>query len=275
MTKRTKSASDESPPLVMKLEGLHLVPASAWDQERLASYSGRSVLYVQIVAPQSAQRIRFEAILNTVMKKCQTPWTNVATARVAIKKALGVVDVKTVKGEMKLVEASLTTLTEDEFRDFYERAMLLLQEITGVDPETLTKESAPVYQSHETPSASQAQKPADGAGDAASPQLPASPDPSAAADPSADEGTGPASPSSAGFDRDLGMECIRKFLGAATDKTLPDPLQRQYTLKSAGESWRGILPDDFVRTCLRASNDIILGKHSVADARRVMEAMLP
>ena len=263
---RKTPPSDDSPPLTMRVEQGRLVCLSAWDQERLDTYSLRPVVYVSIVAPQSPLRVKFEAILNTAARQCQTPWTNVQAARKTIKQMLGVVEPVMVDGTLIAdYPASLKTLSEPEFEDFYKGAMAMLHAITGVDPETLWKNSPDVADIRETsgadgflPSSS------DQAGDA-SPQLP-SPADQDAQEP-VDKRT-----------RSLMSECLDKFLRAATDtQLLPDPKDRQETLVLYKETWKAALPDNhaFVAACLKWSNDVILGKVKKIEAEKVLSGMLP
>jgi hypothetical protein len=134
------------PPFKMILENGRLVPAAAWDQERLSTYRNRSVLTVRITQEKSRPLERkYWAILNRVVKDCPVKWRTTEDAHKAIKLALGVVEpFLTVSGKMHCEIKSTSDMEEPEYREFFDDAMALLHRLTGVDPLTLHAESADV-----------------------------------------------------------------------------------------------------------------------------------
>jgi hypothetical protein len=172
-------------------------------------------------------------------------------------------------GRIERDAESLDVMTDAEFELFYEMSMLVLQQITGVDPETLWKNSpyAGSIEQDEIPMSAGAipSHHAEQDGGSVSPQ--AEPPPAAA----------PAHPppETEREQRRLMVECATKFFAAATDPTVPDPADRQKTLKSAVASWKGKLPDSFVKTVLDRCNDVVLGRMSSADAKRIVKALIP
>jgi len=134
---------NDIPPLRMTVEAGKLAPADAFSAERLESYRHGTTMFVQpITDPQSKKRRKFWAILGLVIKNCETPWRTVKDAANAIKRTFGLMDDGGTTGNVRIMyPRSLNDLTEPEFEELYEDAMLYLQRVTGVDPETLSKEA--------------------------------------------------------------------------------------------------------------------------------------
>lgn len=76
--------------------------------------------------------------------------------------------------------------------------------------------------------------------------------------------------------RNLKLECIEKFIHAATDPKLPDAKGRQETVVFAKDVWKAELPDhlDFVRACTDTANKILKGELRADAARRYLEGLL-
>lgn len=136
----------QPPPLRMKVDRGSLVPASAWDSERLNSYRVGSTVNVRFTADRARPLERkYRAILGKIVKECETPWSNAETAHQALKLACGYVNVgKTTTGRFMQWPRSLVDFDDLEMEDYFEKAMTLLQELTGVDIETMQRESANV-----------------------------------------------------------------------------------------------------------------------------------
>jgi hypothetical protein len=136
----------------MTIETGRLVPASAHDAERLDSYRRGTVVYVRFTEEKDRVIVRkWWAILGLVVKQCQTPWKTKEEASEAIKLALGIVNLsKTVGGQFMQYPKSLTELTDPELQDAVEQMMELIHHLTGVDPETLKKETAHIVD-HDPP----------------------------------------------------------------------------------------------------------------------------
>ncbi len=274
MTMAPKPHSDDFPALTMKVENGKLVCLSAWDAERLASFSHRPVVFVKITADQHPARRKFEAILNKLIKSGNVPWTNRETALDALKIAHGCVDVVKRKGELITKPASLTTLDDEAFLDFYETAMAILSELTGMDPETMGREATDTG-SYEYPKSSGSPPPdSDDQGDDAPPQS-SSPDPSPPAGEVSATVNRPEQSELTVADRPLALECIMKCMRVALDPAVKDPVDRQDVLKTAKNNWKGKVPDAFLKQVIDRCNELITGKAREADVRRFLGALIP
>ncbi|TPK14125.1 hypothetical protein [Mesorhizobium sp. B2-5-11] len=137
----------------MVIEAGKLVPATAYDQERLDTY--RRGTPVNVVMVRDGGRVmerKWFAILGLVVKQCNVPWTNKDQASEAVKLALGIVNLsKTVGGEFMAYPKSLTELTDPELDEAVRDMMDLIQRMTGIDPATLKKEIADVGEDEHEP----------------------------------------------------------------------------------------------------------------------------
>lgn len=306
-----KSAKQsELPPLRMTVESGKLAPADPYTAERLDSFrSGTTMMVQPVVDSQSPKRKKYWAILARVVKDCPSPWHTVKEASNALKIALGVTDDgRTVGGGVIRYPASLNELQEPEFEEFYEGAMLLLHRITGVDPETLTKET-------QSPGSIEAE-PGEGSDGGPSPSpspdrptaaVAKSPDRIAAKNLSDDDlaselervgkridegfGEGSGSPGEWWYERheeltaeqkrratahhgsvpDLKREAVAKFLWFATDKDLTAE-KKLIHLASVQSSWMAELPDEvaFVQTCSETTAKVIRGELKADEAKRYL-----
>lgn len=136
----------EVPPFNMIVEGGRLVPATAYDQERLDSYRRGTKIKVRFTEEKDRVLVRkWWAVLGLVVKQCKTPWKNKDEASEAVKLALGIVNLtKTVGGDYLAYPKSLTELQDPELQDAVEQMTELLSRLTGVDVATLKKETAHV-----------------------------------------------------------------------------------------------------------------------------------
>lgn len=134
------------PPLKMKVERGRLIPATAYDAERLDSYRVGSTVSVRFTADRMRPLERkYRAILGKVIKECKTPWSNAEAAHQALKLACGYVNVgRTMSGEFMQWPRSLVDFDDKEMEDYFESVLGLLHRMTGVDPETLRNETADV-----------------------------------------------------------------------------------------------------------------------------------
>jgi hypothetical protein len=134
----------EFPPFVMTIENGRLVPANPHDAERLNSYRRGTKVFVRLTEEKDRVLVRkWWAILGLVVKQCETPWKTKEAASEAVKLALGIVNLsKTVGGQFMQYPKSLTELDDPEMSDALEQMTELLSRITGVDVETLKKETA-------------------------------------------------------------------------------------------------------------------------------------
>lgn len=136
----------ETPPLRMVVEGGRLAPASAYDAERLDTYKNGSVLQVSLWQGRNAKLSRkYWAILHRVVADLPCPWQSAEEASDALKLALGITEAgKTIhdKWFIRPGSVSFASMDEAKFQDFFEKAMAVLEKVTGVDPLTLQAESA-------------------------------------------------------------------------------------------------------------------------------------
>lgn len=132
------------PALRMIVENGRLVPAGQFDAERLASYRRGAVVMCRFSEEKDRPLVRkWFAIIGLVLKTCETPWKNKDEAHEAIKLALGIVNLsKTVGGQFMQYPKSLTDLDDPEMTEALEQMVELLSRMTGVDVETLRKETA-------------------------------------------------------------------------------------------------------------------------------------
>ena len=136
------------PALRMIVEGNRLVPASQFDAERLNSYRRGTVVFCRFTEEKDRILVRkWFAVIGLVLKQCQTPWKNKDEAHEAIKLALGIVNLsKTVSGQWMQYPKSLSELDDPEMSDALEQMIALLSRMTGVDVETLRKETSHIDQ---------------------------------------------------------------------------------------------------------------------------------
>lgn len=270
--------AEQSPPFKMRVEKGHLVPAAAWDAERMASYRNGSEVNVVITQEAASWRRRkYWAILGNVVKTCPVRQTRAEDLHKAIRLKLGIVESFTTMGGATKVELRSTSLMdEQEFEAFYHEAMDLLREQTGVDVETLGKEAADVGpDEHESPDA---QSPASDEGSGASiPVEGSAPDQSAAADLQAPGETATPSETPGADARAMMEECLRKFIGLATDTNVPDPKERRSVLAGAKDDWKRTLPDhlDFVKACFSTADKVIKGELPAKKAEEYLRGLLP
>lgn len=279
----------DTPPFRMVVEkGPRLVPATASDAERLDTWRVGSKVNVSFVRNGSrVMERKWWAVLGLVVDRCNVPWTTKEQASEAIKLALDITNMtKTVGGAWMLYPKSLTELDDAELDKAVSRMMDLITEMTGIDPETLRKETADVGRDEtEQPEAS---SPDDtGSGSSGGEQPPAQG--SAAADQSAsggpegdggepDDGDLPSpDPRDPLVILNLKAEAVAKFLDLATDtKLVPDPKERRGALVMAAKAWKVEMPHhhDFLKTCFLKAEAVIKGELSAADAREYLQGLV-
>jgi hypothetical protein len=143
---KAKKDQSELPPLRMMRKGMSLVAADAFSEEMLDGIRfGAPVDVHWTYELMNPKRKKFWAVLNNVLKNCDTPWTNSVAASDALKTHLGVVrESNTVTGAPIHYPASLNDISDEDFENFYHRAMDVLHKITGIDPESLRRNSPKV-----------------------------------------------------------------------------------------------------------------------------------
>ena len=224
------ASKSDFPPLRMKVERGHLVPAGPFEAERLESYRPGAIVMVNFTTEKVRPNIKkWWAILGLVMKQCQTPWKTKDEASEAIKLSLGIVSYgKSVHGNFMQWPKSLSDLDEPDLEEAVENMIVLLSRITGVDVSTLKKEAANVGED-ETKDAPQ-------------------PDTEAHAEQPEPSGTEPTpendfANTQGQIDREMLIECCRKFLIIPADQTI-DRAARLRVLVMTKDDWKETLPPE-------------------------------
>jgi hypothetical protein len=161
----------EQPTFTMRVRPNALVPADAYGEERLDTYRHDSLVEVTMRQDKSPKLLKkYWAILALAVRDCKTPWKRADEANRALKRAFGIMRTGHLTDGREIEEVgSLTQLEGPDFELFFEGAMALLYRITGVDPDTLWKESAgPALEVEYESSAAAPSLPAD-EGDGSSP----------------------------------------------------------------------------------------------------------
>ena len=131
----------DHPSMQFKVDGGRLVPAGPYEAEVLEAYQRGSEITVTLHQRRSLPLLKkYWAVLRDVVENCKTPWNSPDEASDALKLALGVTDIgKTVKGQWFVRAGSISFASMDQaaFRDFFEKAMAILAEVTGIDPDSL------------------------------------------------------------------------------------------------------------------------------------------
>lgn len=258
----------EAPPFKMVIEGGRMVPATAYDQERLESYRRGTKVNVRLTEEKDRVLVRkWWAIIGKAVKECATPWKTRDEASEAIKLSLGIVNLsKTIAGDWMQYPKSLTELTDPELVEAVEGMVAIIQHITGIDPDDWKKEIADIdaednSQSSDTPS------PSDEGSDGAM-----SPGHTVAADLSPDDesATEQAAPSST-YSR---ADCLTAFMRTATDPAL-SVTERRELLAEMKDWWKDALSDDlpFVKDCLTTADKVAKGELQEAAARKYLDAI--
>jgi hypothetical protein len=143
----------EFPPFNMIIENGRLVPATPYDQERLDSFRRGTKVRVRFTEEKDRVLVRkWFAIIGLVVKQCPVPWKTKEEASEAVKLALGIVNLtKTVKGDFLAYPKSLTDLEDPELQEAVDNMTELLSRMTGVDVETLKKETAHIQPEPDEP----------------------------------------------------------------------------------------------------------------------------
>lgn len=131
----------DMPSLEFAIERGRLVPAGPYEAEVLDTYRPGSTLTVTLHQKRSLPLLKkYWAVMRDVVDNCKTPWNSPDEASDALKLALGVTDIgKTVKGQWFIRPGSIafTSMDEAAFRDYFEKAMAILAEVSGIDPDEL------------------------------------------------------------------------------------------------------------------------------------------
>lgn len=283
-------AKSDTPPFRMVVEkGPRLAPATASDAERLDTWRVGSQVNVQFIRNGSrVMERKWWAVLGLVVDQCNVPWTTKEQASEAVKLALDIVHMtKTVGGNWMLYPKSLTELDDAELDKAVVRMMDLVTVMTGIDPDTLRKETADIGQD-ETEQPDTSSPDVTGSGSSGEETPPAQD--SAAADQSASGGpveggseTGATADEPSSDPRDpkvilnLKAEAVAKFLDLATDtKLVPDQKERRGALVMAAKAWKAEMPHhhDFLKTCFLKAEAVIKGEIPADNAREYLQGLV-
>lgn len=217
----SKGKSD-APALRLVVEpGPRLVPASAFDAERLDTFKfGRVLRFTPVEEADRKDIRRWWAILNRAVKDTKTPWRTATQASEAIKLALGIVEYgKTVGGQFMQWPKSLKELDDQELAGAVRDMAALLHKMTGVDPLEWNKEASDVGRDEtEQPEVNPAS--GSGSGETSPPTGDPAPDQSASGGPEEDgaepdgasAGTDAPSSDLEAIKRMLMVECVENVL---------------------------------------------------------------
>jgi len=185
-------SKSDAPALRLIVErGPRLVPASAFDAERLDTYQvGRVIRLTPVEEADRKDIRRWWAILNRAVKDAKTPWRTPAQASEAIKLALGIVEYgKTVNGKFMQWPKSLKELDDQELATAVRDMAAIVREITGVDPLDWNKESSDVGRDEQEKPETDAPSPHSGLGGSGATPGSAAADPSVSSHDSDQNGT--------------------------------------------------------------------------------------
>lgn len=304
MSRKPKS---DVPPLKVVVDKGKLVPATAYDAERIDSYRQGTTFNVH-VTPEKVRTdvIRWHSAISRAVKTCKTPWPTADVASKAIKLSLGLVEpYKSASGQWLQDPISLNDLDDADLEQAVRQLYDLLYRITGVDPAEWRRQNQDIVD----PPGEPAEEP-DGPG--LSPPVPSE----------AGSGSVPTQPAAgqpivmqhtninAGkteterllddqipdFDqseeererqrreellareakiRELRHECSRKMLATATDPDL-DVKQRREILEKAKDWWKAELPADqhnFLRVLLQQADKVAKGELPLNDAKKYLNSL--
>jgi len=268
----------EKPSFILRVEDGKLVPVTAYDHERIASFRNGSTVYAHLVQPKDEALLRkYWAVLGQAVEKCPTPWKTAEEASDAIKLACGVVNYfKTVTGAFRSYPGSLAGMEDPEFRNYFERAMDVLHHVTGVDPATLKRESVDVGDM-ETSSGSTSRLPEDGGG-AAPTTSPTDQIPAEERD-AGGQGRGanslpepPADNEEKNRRRNDYIECAAKFIQWATDERFEADTNRK-RIADLKEVWKAQIAYDlpFVKECYENALLITRAKRSALEVKKILD----
>lgn len=280
-------AKGDAPPLLMKIKDGRMEPVAQFDYERLCSYridrdDQGNIIYPQVkvfITQEAAtwRRRKYWAILQRIIDAGATEYRSPEDLHKAVKREIGFVnstflsDGKTLKVTLK----STAKLDEQEFRIFYEEAIEALSEMTGVDVETLHKESSDVGRDETEQPEEQAPPPASGSGssEAGTEPSPAAADqPASAADPSLEEEDASQGSTSGddNYRRLLKLECVDSFIGIATRGDTSIEAKRKQMADTL-RAWRNEpVPPDFIEKCRDAAGRIVKKESTVEREREYL-----
>ena len=274
-------------PFKMVVERGRLVPAEAYDAERLDTW--RNGTKVNVTFVRDGGRVmerKWWAILGRAVKECKTPWKTQAEASDAIKLAIGVVNLtKTVGGDFMAYPKSLTELDDPELDDAVRDMIDIVHHITGVDPEEWKKQVAHIRD--EEPSSAPSTDDAGGAdtasGGAVDPLSDSPPTDTAAADGAGDsEAADGQSAAPAPIDpvkRMLMEECIDNMLRDAFSEPAidrPAKLDRLLDVFLQPENLGGHKDHEkFVRRCHETARRIIGKPNERENVKKYLRSKMP
>lgn len=241
----------DMPSLQFTVEGGRLVPSGPYEAEVLDTYRPGSKLTVTLHQKRSLPLLKkYWAVMRDVVENCPTPWNSAEEASDAIKLATGITDIgKTVKGQWFIRPGSIafTAMDEAAFRAFFDKAMAILAEVTGIDPEVLRGRYNHLPENDNTDTSVASSSASDDGSDGEA----LSPGQTVAADPShSDEGAQagqdgePASSSDqTGEERAWLIKAAKMLIGAAAPGGDPDIVRRQYAALIKNETPASISQD--------------------------------
>ena len=284
----------DKPSLNMIVRDGRLVPGSPYEAEVLDNYQNGAELVVIMHQPRSLPlHKKYWAVLRDVVENCGLPFSEAKDLSNAIKIKLGMIDVgKTFSGQRFLSVGSISfdAMDEAEFRRFYDKAMMVLAEATGIDPESLSDryrhipeqdasgdsqslgEAAPDEgaATHSAPPPPQATEDGGNGAAVAPPADPAkTPDPAGGAhEPALVNSAKPM------LAADIKAEMVRKLLEIAGNKSMPEQ-DRLELLENVRPLWVEKMPGfgEIVKQAFLTAAKVVKGQLKLESGKRFMEGL--
>lgn len=138
-----KKKAKEKPPIIFKKDRRGLVPATAYDQEEFERLPLDTSFEVKPIDARGHDQLGFYwAVLNRVVDAVGR-WPNAEKLHDAVKRELGYLTVScdlAGRPHVTLDSIALNAMSDDERKQFIERAMAAISEAVGFDPVTLLPE---------------------------------------------------------------------------------------------------------------------------------------
>lgn len=248
-----------------------LSPADPYSEQTMMRYTVGREIDIQPKGDKAYwKKRRYWQILDLIIARCETPWKSADEAHEVLKLACGVTHISVWLGREWICPGETKTMSDPEFDDFYENAMVWLFETTGVDPETMEKETGAYTQEMteqftdeqlQSSEGRQQRTPDEGDGSPSS-----APRDAAVADPivmvhSNIVGSIEADERAPMSTRELKQEAIQKVLDLYLDGSISDE-ERYENVASAMKIWKDALPGhpNFVTTVFQTAAKVMRGE---------------
>jgi hypothetical protein len=252
--------------------GPKLVPASAYDAERLDTFKvGRVLRFTPVEESDRKDIRRWWAILNRVVKDANTPWRTAAQASEAIKLALGIVEYgKTIHNNYMQWPKSLKELDDEELAQAVRDMGVIIHRMTGVDPLDWSREAPDVGDD----------EPRDNTQQSSEPSAVLAPDEGGVLDDTPTD----AAPTLSSRHLETKAEIVAKFLALAVPKEGTTVVHSRESLEMAKDMWKqeitsgdyGAAESELLKllvTTVKTVDDVIRGRKPFDDAKTYLEGL--